>query len=144
MTVSPSPFFCVNKILSGRTSLTREFVRTPTWSWASRSSAYADNAASSVFSTCSRLCMTCTEISFRRIFGNDLHRSSFRKSNNSAANSTPVGPPPHTTKDSNRRRSSSEVVGKQASSRFRIIFCLITQASSIVFSKLAFSRPLTP
>lgn len=44
--ISPFSPFCVNRILSGRTSLTREFVRTSTWSWANLSSAYFDSASS--------------------------------------------------------------------------------------------------
>ena len=93
---------------------------------------------------CPLLCITCTEISFRRILGKDRPRSSFSISKSSAANSTPVGPPPLTTNDNSRRRSSSVVVGKQARSRFSRILFLISLASSIVLRKLQFSSPLTP
>ena len=44
--VSPFPSFCVKMTLSGCTSLTREFVRTSTWSCANLSSANFDSASS--------------------------------------------------------------------------------------------------
>ena len=133
--VSPFSPFCVKRILSGRTSLTREFVRTSTWSWANLCSANFESASSYVFRIWPLLCMTCTEISLRRIFGKDRPKSSLSRSNNSAANSTPVGPPPETTKDRRRLRSSSLVVGRQACSRFCKTLFLICRASSISLRK---------
>ena len=109
VTIVPfSVSFCVNRILSASTFVTRALVKTSTWSLANRAytkppsmyapiiknahyintSAYFDSASSYVLRICSRDWIKCTDTSFLRILGYCNGRQPIEASASSSSTAT--------------------------------------------------------